>query len=244
MPRKITHAQDAVPGPRQGEPVLPAKGKRWDAHDALEDAGVLYVGRQVASPWAPRNPSEVGRRGIGARRVLAADGPLDGWELGSTHVLYHAKDGFWCGTWEIEGIVTWPGGQVTGTVPHDRLTLWLAKDAAVADVTDDRRAIADSVAARNAELRAKDRAAEYAERTGVGDFVIYLSSKGREYPALVTITPGSYDTSIGGDIPEYISANSRSLIVFRPSGSSYARHDVRRQTASTAPGTRSWKPCG
>lgn len=56
MPRMIAHAQDAPPDPRMGQPVLPAKGKRWDAHEALEGAGVLYVGRQVASPWEPSHP--------------------------------------------------------------------------------------------------------------------------------------------------------------------------------------------
>lgn len=243
MPSNITHPQNPAPGPRTGHPMIPARGKRWDAHDALEGAGVLYVGLQVASPWAPRNSSEVGRRGVGARRVLAASAPLDGWELGSTHVVHHANDGFWSGTWEIEGIVTWPGGQVTGSVPYDRLTLWLLQDAALPAVAD-ARATANSVTARNAEMRAKDRAAEYAEGTGVGDFVIYRSSEGREYPALVTITPASFDTSISSDIPEYISLDSRSVIVFRPSGSSYARHNVRRQTPDAASGARAWRPRG
>jgi hypothetical protein len=237
----IPHDFFERPRPREGYPMLPARGKRWDAHEALDDAAVLYVARQVKSPWQPRTPAEIGKRGPGARRVIAAKSAINGWHVGSSHVLHHAHDGFWCGTWEIEGYVTWPGSTITGRVPEERLTLWRIvgppNTASPIDGSVDLGADGPTDVAVSG-----DSMTEYAEGTGVGDFVVYRSSEGREYPALVTISPASFDEHVGGYRPEFAARDCRSLIVFRPSGSSYARHDVPRDTVAREPGARTWRP--
>lgn len=128
------------PGPRQGYPVLPANGRRCTAREAPASAAAAFVIRQIASPWEPRTPEEVGRRGVGALRVLTAASVPEGWVLGSVHILHHAVGGFWCGTWEIEGMVTGAGNVATGRVPDGRLTLWR-----IADLPTERPPISDAL---------------------------------------------------------------------------------------------------
>jgi hypothetical protein len=236
--QQVTRGRATIPALSESHPIFPLNGRRHNPREHLDGTDILFVVEQVDSPFVPTSPSEVGKTGVGAKRVFAADEQPAGWELGSTQHVYHVKREEWWGTWEIQG-VRWPGGETSGIVPDEKLGLWkLVQDP----VTKPVLAKADQKAGQHAEDRASARAAERVEGSGVGDFVIYRSSEGGEYPALVTITPGSFDVSMRTDSPEIaLSESARSLIVFRPSGSSYARHNIRRQLPSTPDGVRSWR---
>jgi hypothetical protein len=60
----------------------------------------------------------------------------------------------------------------------------------------------------------------------VGDVVIYTGRDGIESPALVTITPESFDAGRAGDGITPPQPGEVSLVVWRASGRSYARHNV------------------
>lgn len=244
-----------------GHPMRPAGGAKWypASKPRVEGMAVVYVGLQVDSPYEARTETEVGQRGRGAHRAFVATAPIPGWDLGSEHVVHHYQRGSWEGTWRIDAVVTWTGDHthVDGALPERDMPIWYllgGGDKAIAryeagpqgnleDVRPDGQAQTRSRAEASAagqQVAADVRAAEYSEGSGVGDWVLYQSQDGRVMPALVTITPGSYDPGLTGNVPP-LEPGCRSLIVFRPSGSSYARHAVTRFTDETPPRTRSWR---
>lgn len=60
-----------------------------------------YHVRQVASPWVPRRPEEVGKRGVGAERVILSAERINSFIQGSRFTARHAVRDAWWGTWEV-----------------------------------------------------------------------------------------------------------------------------------------------